>query len=162
MNAQLLVEEPIAASGLNTARIVLKPNPYQIDYFASVAWADRAPNLVQTLMVESFENSRKIVSVGRETTGLRADFILKNELREFQAEYYDRDTGSAPDINVRISGTLIRMPQRQIVDRFEAEHEMTAASNRFVDVIRAFDEALGKVLSKLVRETMTGMAQIRQ
>lgn len=159
VNAQLLVEEPIAASGLNTARVVLKPNSFQIDYFASVAWADRAPNLVQTLMIESFENSRKIVSVGRETTGLRADYILKSELREFQAEYYDRTTGNAPDINVRISATLIKMPQRTIIDRFEGEHSMTAGGNRFIDVIQGFDDALGKVLSKVVRETLVAMAR---
>jgi ABC-type uncharacterized transport system, auxiliary component len=110
-------------------------------------------------MIESFENSRKIVSVGRETTGLRADFILKSELREFQAEYYNRDTTNAPDINVRISATLIQMPQRAIIDRFEADYEMTAASNRFGDVIRGFDEALGKVLSRLVRETLIAMDQ---
>ncbi len=159
VNAQLLVEEPVAASGINTARVVLKPDPFRIDYYASVAWADRAPHLVQTLMIESFENSRKIVSVGRETTGLRADFILKSELREFQAEYYNRDTTNAPDINVRISATLIQMPQRAIIDRFEADYEMTAASNRFGDVIRGFDEALGKVLSRLVRETLIAMDQ---
>lgn len=157
VNAQLLVEEPVAASGLNTARVVLRPDPFQVDYYASVAWADRAPTMVQTLMIESFENSRKIVSVGRETTGLRADFILKSELREFQAEYYDRTTGSPPEIHIRVSATLIQMPRRAIIDRFEADYQMTAASNRFVDVIRGFDEALGKVLSKLVRETLLAM-----
>ena len=61
----------------------------QIEYYARSGWADRAPLMVQTLMIESFENSKKIVSVGRESIGLRADFILKTELRELQAVYYN-------------------------------------------------------------------------
>ena len=159
VDRQLLVEQPVAASGLNTARIVLKPNPYQLDYFASVAWADRATSMVQTLLVESFENTKKIVSVGRETTGLRADYILKNELREFQAEYFDRSINAAPDIRVRISATLIKMPERAIVSRFEEEQIVTARDGRFDSVVQAFDDALGKVLSEIVEETLVEMAR---
>lgn len=158
VDAQLLVEQPIAASGLNTGRIVLKPDPFEIQYFASVAWADRAPNLVQTLLIESFENSKRIISVGRETTGLRADYVLKNELREFQAEYFDRSTSAAPDVRVRISATLIKMPERAIVNRFEKESVVTASGGRFKDVITAFDDAMGKVLSSIVEQTLIEMA----
>ncbi|MEM6903300.1 MAG: ABC-type transport auxiliary lipoprotein family protein [Pseudomonadota bacterium] len=158
VDAQLLVEEPIAASGLNTARIVLRPDPYQIEYFASVAWADRAPNMVQTLLIESFENSQRIVSVGRETTGLRSDFILKNELREFQAEYFGRSVQSPPDVRVRISSTIIKMPQRLIVKRTEAERVVLAEGGTFRDVVRAFDEALGSVLGDVVSDTLRIMA----
>ena len=43
--------------------------------------------MVQILVVEFFENAKKILGVGREQIGLRSDFVLKNELREFQAEY---------------------------------------------------------------------------
>ncbi|MBV6631479.1 MAG: membrane integrity-associated transporter subunit PqiC [Alphaproteobacteria bacterium] len=160
VDAQLLVEEPVAASGLNTARIVLRPDPYQIEYYASVSWADRAPNMVQTLMIESFETSQRIVSVGRETTGLRADFILKSELREFQAEYFDRALGSPPDVRVRISGTLIQMPQRVIVDRLASEEVVTAEGGGLKDIIRAFDQALGSVLGDMVAGTLEIMASV--
>ena len=55
--------------------------------------------MVQTLMVESFDNFRCVVSVGRDTIGLRADYVLKSELREFQAEYAGVEDGeTAPDL----------------------------------------------------------------
>jgi len=157
VSAQLLVEEPVAASGLNTARIMLRPDPFEIEYFASVAWAERAPNMIQTLLVESFENSGGIVSVGRESSGLRADYILRTELREFQAEYFDRPKTAAPDVRVRVSGSLVTLPERHIADRYEKEHLVTAKSSRVADVIAAFDEGLGKVMAEIVKRTLVVM-----
>src|SRR3546814_9880616 len=82
---------------------------FRSEYYARSGWADRAPLMIQTLMIESFENSRKIVSVGRESIGLRADFILKSELRELQAVYYN---GGLPEAWVSINAKLVQMPRR--------------------------------------------------
>ena len=64
------------------------PEPTRFDYYALANWTDRAPLMVQGLVVESFENSGRIVAVGREAVGLKPDFVLKIEIREFQAEAY--------------------------------------------------------------------------
>ncbi len=69
---QLLVEVPQAQAGLNTARIALRDSPIEMRYFELSNWTDFAPRMVQTLIVESFENSDHIVAVGREAIGLRA------------------------------------------------------------------------------------------
>ena len=37
--AQLVVEEPTAASSVNTDRIAVKPNHYQVQYFPRARWA---------------------------------------------------------------------------------------------------------------------------
>ena len=79
---QLVLELPVANAGLNTTRIALYRNPTRLEYYARASWTDRAPNMVLTLMLESFENSERIVAVGRESVGLRSDFLLKTELRD--------------------------------------------------------------------------------
>src|SRR5262249_18369652 len=84
---QLLVVQPIAPAGIDTSRIALGPSPLTLDYFAGASWTDSAPQMVQTLLIQSFENTGDIVSVGRESSLLRADFILLSELRQFQADY---------------------------------------------------------------------------
>src|SRR5712671_4897686 len=61
---QLVVEEPSAAKGIDTDRIAIAPTPLEVKYFPNARWADRAPKMVQTLMIQSFENTKKIVSVG--------------------------------------------------------------------------------------------------
>ena len=86
---QLILEPPVADAGLNTTRVVLLRSRLRLEYYARANWTDRAPLMIQTLMIESFENSKRIVSVGRESVALRSDFVLKSELREFQAEYLD-------------------------------------------------------------------------
>lgn len=149
---QLVLESPVADAGLNTTRIALQRNPMRLEYYARSSWTDRAPAMLQTLMIESFENSNKIISVGREAAKLRADFVLQSELREFQSEYFD--TG-VPSAHVRINVKLIRLPDRAIVASESFESVMPAAADQLDDVIEAFDVALGKVLRRIVEWTIT-------
>lgn len=148
---QLILESPIANAGLNTTRVALQRDPTRLEYYARSSWTDLAPLMVQTLMVESFENSGRIVSVGREAIGLRADFVLKSELREFQAEYFDTDL---PRIRVAINAKLVKMPRRAIVGSQSFERYSEAGADAMPEIIAAFDDALGKVLKELVAWTL--------
>lgn len=147
---QLLVETPSATAGIDTPRIALARTPTSLDYFADVSWADRAPNMVQGLIVQTFEDSGRIVSVGRDTVGLRSDYVLKSELRDFQAEYATPGAAMPDRVHVRLSAKLVAMPRRTIEagETFEATAPVRGRS--FTDVIAAFDEALGRVTGELV------------
>ncbi|MHA1536520.1 MAG: ABC-type transport auxiliary lipoprotein family protein [Alphaproteobacteria bacterium] len=162
---QLIVERPIAAAGLSSSRIALKRHSLRLEYYAKTSWTDLAPKMVQTLMVESFENSNKIVSVGRESAGLRSDFVLKTELREFQAEYFAGEKtakagamasakAGAPGVRVRINAKLVLMPQRIIIAGVSIERFVTAKSNSMAAIVEAYDYALGKTLKILVAWTL--------
>jgi cholesterol transport system auxiliary component len=165
---QLLVETPRSPAGLSTARIAMHDSPIELRYFDRANWTDFAPKMVQTLMIESFENSEKIVGVGREQVGLRADYLLKTDLREFQAEYEHAlptdmkvmDAGiAAPFARVRINAKLVKMPKREIVATKTFERKIQAQGNTMTDIIGAFDEALGKTLKAMVTWTLkTGEA----
>ena len=145
---QLVVETPVAPAGINTNRIAVAHSPITLDYYAGATWTDSAPALVQTLLVESFENTGRIVAVGRESVGLKPDYVLKLELREFQAEY---DSPQAPPtVHIRIIAKLVRMPAREIVAAHMAERKQAATANSLDSVIGAFDEALGPVLKEIV------------
>lgn len=156
---QLVVERPLAAAGLDSQRIALKRTPVTMEYFGGANWLGPAPDLVQTLVVESFENSGKIAAVGRAATGLRADFVLNMELREFQAEYAEDGT---PLVNVRLNAKLVAMPDRVIVGSFTAGDTVAAASDTLPAVVAAFDEALGQALKRLVEWTLTRPAEARR
>lgn len=160
---QLLVETPVSPAGLNTARIALQDSPIELRYFQLANWTDFAPKMVQALIIESFENSGKIISVGREQIGLRSDFVLKTELREFQAEYDTRlpdgakDLGpnaDAPSARVRINIKLVKMPQREIIATQTFERRVRATENTMSEIISAFDTALGRTLKSIVVWTL--------
>jgi cholesterol transport system auxiliary component len=152
VESQLVVELPIASEGLNTHRIALRESPLTLDFYANARWTERAPQMVQTLLVESFENTGKIVSVARQGVDLRADYVLKTELREFQAEYSDNN--KAPHVWVKLNAKLVHMPARTIIasQTFEARYAVGGPTMK--DIVMAFDDTLNKVLKKSVLWTM--------
>lgn len=150
-NWQMAIDQPVASAALNTSRIAVNRTAMSLDYYEGANWVDTAPKMVQTLLIESFENSRRIVGVGRQSVALRADYNLVTELREFQAEL--RKDGP-PDIRVRLNAKLVRFPQRIIVASTSKEAIVRAKGARIQDVVRAFDEALGKVLKEIVVWTL--------
>lgn len=144
---QLTIDLPVADAALNTARIALRHNPISLEYYARANWVDTAPRMIQTLLVESFENSGSIVSIGRQSVTLRADYSLLTDLREFQAEYIG---GGPPRIRIRLNAKMVRMPQRTILATQTFEFVEPAASSDLEAVVSAFDIALGKTLKRIV------------
>ena len=152
----LVVEEPDTQVGLDRARIAILRRGIELDYYADVPWEARAPAMVQRLMIESFKNSGKIEVVGNERLRVRPDFILKPELREFQALL---EGDAPPRVQVAINVKLVQMPRRDVVGTTGDESIVTASSGDIEAVVTAFDEALGKVYKTLVGWTLeTGNA----
>ncbi len=149
---QLVVEEPVASGGLDVDRIALRASPTELKYFARARWTERAPRMVQTLLVESFENSEAIIAVGRKAIGLRSDYNLITELREFQAEYFGTD--GIPTIRVRLNAKMVQQPRRAIVASRTFESSIKSEGKNIKQIIRAFDQALGKVLRHAVEWTL--------
>jgi len=146
---QLVIDEPLASGGLNSASIAFKPSPLEVRYFKDVRWTERVPRMVQTLLVESFENSGTIVAVGRQAIGLRADFALKTEIREFQAE---RAAGHS--IRVRVNAKLIQQPRQNIVASRSFDVSVKESGDSMRNTIIVWDEAMGRVLRQIVEWTI--------
>lgn len=148
---QLAVEEPNASAYLNTSRIAIAQSATSSDYYAKTGWTDRAPLMVQTRIVDSFENSHKIVAVARESIGLRANYVLQSDLRNFEAMYI---YGKPPIAHVRLVAKLVRMPDRQIIGVGSFERCVRARADKVPKVVEAFDQALGSVMKRLVAWTL--------
>lgn len=151
---QLTIFVPTTDAALNTARIAVRRSPISLEYYAHANWVDTAPQMVQSLLVESFENSGKIVSVGRQSLTLRADYSLLTDLREFQAEY---SGDGPPRVHVAINAKLIRMPQREIIAHKNFDFVEPAPEGDLKSVVGAFDVALGKTLKRIVAWTLTAV-----
>ncbi len=148
---QLGIETPTAPAGLRSARIAVTRDPLTLEYYAGAQWVDDAPAMVQRLLIESFENSGRIVGVGRLAVALRSDYVLQPELREFQAEY---GGAAAPTVRVRVNAKLIKMPERHIVASRTFERTIESPDNRMPSIVKTFDQALGKVMRDLVVWTL--------
>ncbi len=145
---QILIEEPTAVGGLDANRIAVQPTPNEVRYFAYVRWVERAPRMVQGLLVESFERSAAVAAADRYTVGTRADYILKSELRDFQAELLT--TPKTPTVHVRLTAKLVRVSRQDIVWTRDFTARVVAPTSTPPAVVAAFDQALAQVMAEIV------------
>lgn len=154
---QLIVAIPEANASIDTSRIALHPTAGTIDYYANAAWADRAPLLLQSLLLEALENTRRI-SVARDTAGIVADYVLQTELREFQANYdappVAGQPGSAPHISVQIEAKLMALPDHRLIGALNVMQRADAQGNSMESIAAAFNQALGAAIAQIVDWTL--------
>ena len=149
---QLVIAVPTAPESLDTERIALERAPDTMDYYANSQWTDRAPVLMQSLLVEAFEKSRRIDAVGRESAGIRPDYILEADIRDFSAHYVVLDT--APKVQVSMGVKLVGALRREVIGSGVFEDEAQAAANNMASITAAFAQATGTTLSRIVTWTL--------
>jgi cholesterol transport system auxiliary component len=106
---QLVVVEPSALSPLDGESILVRPVPGEAAQLAGAQWQDRLPRLVQSRLLQSFENANRLRTVGRPSDKIATDFTLLTELRAF--EISAADGGAVVEVAVKIvnehSGRII-------------------------------------------------------
>jgi cholesterol transport system auxiliary component len=150
---QLAIGLPTTPAQLAGPGIALSRDPFAIEYYDGVAWAEDLPRMIQDLLVAAFTHSGKIMAVETESADFAADFLLETELDEFEAAYWPG--GAAPVVNLRIAARLLAMPARQVIGAALPHDAVRARSGKFDDVLAAFNDSLGRVLSKVVVFALT-------
>jgi len=154
-DADLSIGRPDLAPGLDTERIAVLRGR-QLDYYRGAQWGGRATEIVQTLLVDSFEDQQLFRSVTTEQSRVSSDYVLDVSVRDFQAEY--ASDNDAPTAHVTIFGRLIRVSDRQLVQTFASTAQSKAADNRMGAVAAAFETAAQKVVLELAQKTSTAIA----
>ncbi|TMV05726.1 hypothetical protein FGK63_16585 [Ruegeria sediminis] len=158
IDQQVVVEELTATAAVDTDRIAVQPTPLQVQYLPQARWVDRAPLIVQALLIESFENSGKVAAVGRSTVGLRADYQIVTELREFQAHVVP-GSGQPPtlQVDVRMNIKIIDTYEDHIIGSRSFQEYQISASDKAPELAAAFDEALGDAMRDAVEWSIRTM-----
>jgi cholesterol transport system auxiliary component len=151
----LMVERPNALRSIDTPRIA-RISGVDVEYYAGATWIDRPPVMIEPLIIQSFRSSEAIAVVVDRRANIRPDYLLQTDLTAFEAT----ETASGPpDVRVAMSATLIRMPRRNVVGTTEIARTVAAEATNLESIALAFDDALGKVLKRLVEWTLiTGEA----
>lgn len=143
----LRVQEPSAPASLNTAKIAFRAQGGDLEYLSTGVWTERAPDMVMTLLVRSFENTGVILSIGDRRTRIRPDFDLNSELRDFQIVEVGKDKAR---IQVRLHSRLIRHPRRDLIGETEFDAGVEVSPVSLDSAVAAFDEALSVVMADTV------------
>lgn len=95
----LVVAEPQALAAIDSNRIIVMTGG-GIAYLPDAQWSDRLPRLIQTRLIQTFENGRRIQAVGRPGDRLVPAAQLNSEIRTFGI---DERTGEAVvELSVKI------------------------------------------------------------
>jgi cholesterol transport system auxiliary component len=152
VGAQLTIGVPYAPAAIDSSRIAMSRSPVSLDYLADGDWTDRAPALVQTALVEAFENSKVFTAVGPDTLDLRADFVIQGDLRHFEAVY---DSASAtPAVSIALAVKLVKVPEHTILAETMISDRESAAANATPDIVLAFNQAMANVAKQVVGWTL--------
>ncbi len=145
----LVVPRPIVAPGLDTERIALVQADRRIDYYAASKWGASMPEVVQSIVVESLQNTARLRGVQRDMADFRPDYLLQLDVRAFQAEY---SNGDAPRVRVHLHATIGRLDDRRSVLTFAAAATEPAGANTMTAVTAAFDKSMHAATRTLVAQ----------
>jgi len=152
----LQVQEPDTTLALNTAKMTFVKVNGDINYLSTGEWSSRAPEMVMELLVESFKNTGKMLSVGDRRARIRPDFELESNLGAFQIEETAEDAGV---VRVALEGRLIEKPRRTVLTTFAYDAEFEVQPLKLDAIVAAFDDSLQDVMEQVVEWTLrTGAA----
>lgn len=147
----LLVNEPSATLSLNSAKVAYIGDKKQIEYLATAEWASRAPEMVMELLVESFKNSNRILTVGDRRARIRPDFELDTRLTDFQFEETAENAGL---VRIQLEASLVQRPQRNALSSLSFESTSAVAPRSLDNIVAAFNESLRDVMEQTVEWTL--------
>ena len=147
----LAVAEPLATGGIGGNQIIVRPDPLRLQPLSGARWSERAPAMVQTLLIELFESSGAMHAVGRSGAGA-FDYSLETELRAFEAECFDGPAQCTA--RVRIQARLVALPLRHIVAARSFESAVPTSAESNDHIVQALDTALQNAGRELLRWTL--------
>lgn len=133
---------------LDSPRIAVRPEPNRLQVYKGAVWADNTPDLLETALVEGFEDSGRITALGRVGSNARGDFGLFLELRAFETVYTD----GRPEAVIEAQALLIRFRGRKpgvvVAQRFR--QAVPGAAPELDAMVDSFSRALSTMSTEVV------------
>ncbi|WP_337269798.1 ABC-type transport auxiliary lipoprotein family protein [Oryzifoliimicrobium ureilyticus] len=148
-NRQLLIATPTALQALNSEQIVVRVSPAEIQYLGQSQWSDKLPQMVQSKLVEAYENSGKLGGVGVPGQGLAIDYQLVTDIRAFEIEA----TGGSKAV-VEISAKILNDRNGTVRAQKVFRQVVPAPSGSNLGYVKALDRAFSSVASQMVDWTL--------
>jgi phospholipid/cholesterol/gamma-HCH transport system substrate-binding protein len=147
----MVVPEPSTLMGFNTDKILLQPAEGESVPLPNARWGDNLPILLQSKVVESFENAGYARSISRTRDGVTGDYQLLIDIRRFHIA-----TGGEPAAEIEFVAKILDKDGK-IVDATTFQTTEPAKGTDAKDYVAALDTAFGKLMSDLLVWTTTAL-----
>ncbi|BCH54151.1 ABC transporter [Agrobacterium vitis] len=147
---QVLVADPTALKVLDSDMIVVRVSGTEMQYLAKSQWSDKLPRMVQSKLVEAFENTGKLGGVGKPGQGLAIDYQLLSDIRTFEVE-----AGGIRRANVEISVKLLNDRNGSVISQKVFSASVPARGGDNQALVNALSQAFAQVSGDIVNWTLT-------
>jgi phospholipid/cholesterol/gamma-HCH transport system substrate-binding protein len=141
---QLVIPEPAAAMAFNSDKVIVIGNPPENNPFDKAQFTDNIPSVVQSKLIESFENSGCFEGVTRPLDNLEPSDQLQAEIRSFALTMTPNPTAT-----VEIAAKLVSAGGKIEGSRVFTEQTPLAAVDS-PSAVAALDASFAKVMSAIV------------
>lgn len=148
----LTIIRPNSNSFLDSNRIAVRPEANTLQVYKGANWSDSLPDLIQAELVESFENSGKIKTVSRQSSGVPAEVALLLDIRQFESVYTAGQ--KKPNVQIQIHTKLLEYPSNRVIASKTFNTEVATNSKDIPDVVQAFEIGLNTINQDIVTWTL--------
>ena len=150
-NIQLLVPTPTALKALDSENIVVSSAPGSIEYLKGAQWGDRLTNIVQSRLVQAYENTGAFGGIGRPGDGLAINYQILTDLRMFGIQAYASPKLAVVELAVRLMND--KNGEVRATRVFRTVIPVGGATN--AAYVKALDAAFERTASEIVTWTVT-------
>ncbi|TXI51102.1 MAG: ABC transporter [Lysobacter sp.] len=149
---QLLIPRPYADATVDSERILVRPQPGELQVYKGAAWTQAAPDLVHDALLRAFADSGRIPGVARRGEGVNAQYELLLDLRRFESEYAG---GAAPTVRIELGARLVHNAENRVVAARTLVANVPADGTSVEAIARAFERGLGETTADAIGWTLS-------
>ncbi|MDZ7925627.1 MAG: ABC-type transport auxiliary lipoprotein family protein [Agrobacterium sp.] len=148
---QLLIADPTALKALDSENIVVRLSGSEVQYLGNSQWSDRLPRMVQSKLVQAFQDTGKLGGVGRPGQGLAIDYQVVSDIRTFEID----TTKNTADIEISVQLLNDRNGTVRAQEVFRASARVSGSGN--VNYVKALDQAFAAASRQIVAWTLKSL-----
>lgn len=146
-NWQLQIARPYADDMHDSARILVRPHPGELQVYKGAAWTQPAPDIVLDTLLRAFADSGRLAGVARRGEGVTAQYELLLDLRRFESDY---DSGATPSARIELGARLVHNADNRVVASRVFDVAAAADGTDVAQINRAFERALGDAGTQVI------------
>lgn len=146
----LQIDRPRADAMRDSARVLVRPAPSQLQVYRGAAWHEPVPDMLQSVLLQAFEDSGKIAAVSR-TGSVRSRFRLMTEIRHFEA--VERD-GARLDAEIELQIKLVLQRNGLILANHTFVQRQPTAGTEIIGLTQAFERSLSALTGEIIAWTL--------
>ncbi len=148
----LTIIRPNTTSILDSNRIAVRPEANVLQVYKGANWSDPLPDLLQSVIVEAFEDSGAITTVSRQNSGVPAEVALLIDIRQFEAVY---DVGAkTPAVVIQLHAKVLEYPSNRVIAVKNFNARIPTVSKEIPDVVQAFDLGMNTLTVDIMSWTL--------